>query len=169
MQRNESLHVANKLASFPLIQARGEGPYPCGWGLCSLEIIQAVAYRSRDRPMTSIPASRSGCAGRRTIGSWIDLSRQMALRKSGSRRHDCFGRQPDSKPGPVEKLIEAARKHGRYGHRDATMILLAYRHGLRASGRPARRYALHHLPAHAAPRLRLCPGQCRPRTRALQA
>src|SRR5262249_23968373 len=35
--------------------------------------------------------------------------------------------------GEVEKLIEAARKHGRYGHRDATMILLAYRHGLRAS------------------------------------
>src|SRR6516225_4307003 len=33
----------------------------------------------------------------------------------------------------VEKLTEAARKHGRYGHRDATMILLAYRHGLRAS------------------------------------
>jgi type 1 fimbriae regulatory protein FimB/type 1 fimbriae regulatory protein FimE len=33
----------------------------------------------------------------------------------------------------VEKLMEAARKHGRYGHRDATMILLAYRHGLRAS------------------------------------
>src|SRR5262245_37001052 len=32
----------------------------------------------------------------------------------------------------VEKLMEAARKHGRYGHRDATMILLAYRHGLRA-------------------------------------
>ena len=26
-----------------------------------------------------------------------------------------------------------ARKHGRYGHRDATMILVAYRHGLRAS------------------------------------
>src|SRR5262249_49006518 len=25
------------------------------------------------------------------------------------------------------------RKHGRYGHRDATMILVAYRHGLRAS------------------------------------
>jgi type 1 fimbriae regulatory protein FimB/type 1 fimbriae regulatory protein FimE len=33
----------------------------------------------------------------------------------------------------VDKLIEAARKHGRYGHRDATMILIAYRHGLRAS------------------------------------
>src|ERR1700757_5433404 len=32
----------------------------------------------------------------------------------------------------VEKLMEAARK-SRYGHRDATMILIAYRHGLRAS------------------------------------
>jgi site-specific recombinase XerD len=32
----------------------------------------------------------------------------------------------------VERLIEAARQN-RYGHRDATMILLAYRHGLRAS------------------------------------
>jgi site-specific recombinase XerD len=35
----------------------------------------------------------------------------------------------------VEKLIEAARKHGRYGHRDASMILIAYRHGLINTGR----------------------------------
>src|SRR5262245_5466054 len=33
----------------------------------------------------------------------------------------------------IERLIDCARKHGRYGHRDATMILVAYRHGLRAS------------------------------------
>jgi integrase len=33
----------------------------------------------------------------------------------------------------VERLIDAARKHSRYGHRDSTMILIAYRHGLRAS------------------------------------
>ena len=32
----------------------------------------------------------------------------------------------------VEQLIEAARQN-RYGHRDATMVLIAYRHGLRAS------------------------------------
>ena len=32
----------------------------------------------------------------------------------------------------VEKLIDAA-KSNRYGHRDATMLLVAYRHGLRAS------------------------------------
>ena len=33
----------------------------------------------------------------------------------------------------VEKLIEAARKRGRNGPRDAAAILLAFRHGLRAS------------------------------------
>ncbi|MBI2811868.1 MAG: tyrosine-type recombinase/integrase [Candidatus Melainabacteria bacterium] len=31
----------------------------------------------------------------------------------------------------VEALQTAARKSGRYGHRDATLILIAYRHGLR--------------------------------------
>ena len=33
----------------------------------------------------------------------------------------------------IEKLMDYARKHSRYGHRDSTMILVAYRHGLRAS------------------------------------
>jgi type 1 fimbriae regulatory protein FimB/type 1 fimbriae regulatory protein FimE len=32
----------------------------------------------------------------------------------------------------VEDLMAAARKSSRHGHRDATMILIAYRHGLRA-------------------------------------
>lgn len=35
--------------------------------------------------------------------------------------------------GEIDKLIKTARDTSRYGHRDATMILLAYRHGLRAS------------------------------------
>ena len=35
-------------------------------------------------------------------------------------------------PKEVEKLIKAA-KDGRYGHRDPTLILIAFRHGLRAS------------------------------------
>src|SRR5580692_11730638 len=34
--------------------------------------------------------------------------------------------------GEVEKLIEAVRQN-RHGHRDALMVLLAYRHGLRAA------------------------------------
>src|SRR5258708_37691743 len=33
----------------------------------------------------------------------------------------------------IEKLMDHARKHSRYGHRDSTMILGTYRHGLRAS------------------------------------
>jgi site-specific recombinase XerD len=33
----------------------------------------------------------------------------------------------------VDKLMDYARRHSRYGHRDATMILVTYRHGLRAS------------------------------------
>ena len=33
----------------------------------------------------------------------------------------------------VERLQAAARKFSRWGHRDATMILIGYRHGLRAS------------------------------------
>jgi integrase len=35
-------------------------------------------------------------------------------------------------PSEVDQLIEAA-KTNRYGHRDATMLLVAFRHGLRAS------------------------------------
>src|SRR4030095_11489871 len=33
----------------------------------------------------------------------------------------------------IERLMAAARSLSRHGHRDATMILIGYRHGLRAS------------------------------------
>jgi site-specific recombinase XerD len=48
----------------------------------------------------------------------------------GARRHDQPRREYLTEP-EVDALIAAARKRGRYGHRDSTMILLAYRHGLR--------------------------------------
>jgi type 1 fimbriae regulatory protein FimB/type 1 fimbriae regulatory protein FimE len=43
-------------------------------------------------------------------------------------------------PQEVDKLIRAASRVGRYGHRDATLILLAYRHGLRVSELVAMRW-----------------------------
>ena len=35
--------------------------------------------------------------------------------------------------GEIEKLMTVARQSDRYGHRDATAILVAFRHGLRSS------------------------------------
>jgi type 1 fimbriae regulatory protein FimE len=43
-------------------------------------------------------------------------------------------------PAEVEKLVEAAQSVGRHGHRDATMILIAYRHALRVSELTALRW-----------------------------
>jgi integrase len=51
----------------------------------------------------------------------------------------------------VERLIEAARKRGRNGPRDAAAILLTYRHGLRAQELCSLRWAqvdLHHGRLH---------------------
>jgi site-specific recombinase XerD len=36
-------------------------------------------------------------------------------------------------PDEVERLMDAARETGRYGHRDKTLTLIAYRHALRVS------------------------------------
>ncbi len=36
-------------------------------------------------------------------------------------------------PGEVDKMIAAAGKVGRHGHRDKTLVLVMYRHGLRVS------------------------------------
>ena len=35
--------------------------------------------------------------------------------------------------GEIERLMTVARQEARWGHRDATAILVAFRHGLRAS------------------------------------
>jgi hypothetical protein len=52
-------------------------------------------------------------------------------------------------PAEVEKLIKAARS-GRWGHRDATLILIAYRHGLRAAELVALEWSQVELSKNAA-------------------
>ena len=48
------------------------------------------------------------------------------------RPNSAYRKREHLTPAEVAKLIEAA-KGNRYGQRDATMILVAYRHGFRAS------------------------------------
>jgi integrase len=62
----------------------------------------------------------------------------MAFRAAGRKPptivNSSVARPREYLTGPeIETLMAAARKSSRYGHRDATMILIAYRHGLRAS------------------------------------
>src|SRR6266702_4316212 len=63
-------------------------------------------------------------------------SAPRAIRWRRSRR-SCHGRISATREylttAEIERLMAAARKSSRYGHRDATMILIGYRHGLRAS------------------------------------
>src|SRR5881392_3235234 len=51
--------------------------------------------------------------------------KRVANRERRSREH--------LTPDEVDKLMAAAGRLGRHGHRDATLILLAYRHGFRVS------------------------------------
>lgn len=65
---------------------------------------------------------------------------------SHARQTSFSGKSPPRKPkncevrpreyltdAEVQRLIKAARRSGRHGHRDATLIMITYRHGLRVS------------------------------------
>jgi hypothetical protein len=49
----------------------------------------------------------------------------------------------------IERLMDCARKHSRHGHRDATMILVTYRHVWRSALR--RRRLARWRPRHPLP------------------
>ena len=64
---------------------------------------------------------------------------KFASPSASARRPPARSRNADRRPrehltpAEVERLIETAKKRGRYGQRDASAILLAYTHGLRVS------------------------------------
>ena len=66
----------------------------------------------------------------------------------------------------VERLIEAA-KDNRWGHRDSTMLLLAFRHGLRASELVDLRWESS-VNIHANPVRRILSARNRSRAKAAQ-
>ena len=70
-----------------------------------IRLVSAVRPKGAERPMRAMPERKPNAAYR-------------------TREH--------LTAAEVEILTEEAKKN-RYGHRDATMILVAYRHGLRAS------------------------------------
>jgi integrase len=75
-----------------------------------------------------------------TVSNVIHLAtRRVASPSTENRKVSPPKRQKDTRPrkhlvpAEVEALLKAARKAGRYRLRDETAVLLAYRHGLRAS------------------------------------
>lgn len=66
-----------------------------------------------------------GAARRTPENGKVAPPRRLANRQRRSREH--------LTPQEVDKLVRAASGAGRYGHRDATLILVAYRHGLRVT------------------------------------
>jgi site-specific recombinase XerD len=68
----------------------------------------------------------------RLVSSDSEIRRVEKLTPSRPKNADVRSREYLT-PDEVEKLIQTARTSTRYGHRDATMILIAYHHGLRVS------------------------------------
>ena len=67
-----------------------------------------------------------------TVSEPTPTERTKSVRPVKPRNKDVRPREYLSE-AEVDQLCQAARKRGRYGYRDATMILVAYRHGLRVT------------------------------------
>jgi integrase len=64
--------------------------------------------------------------------SHLKVVESSVMRPVGRKPNAAYRSREHLTEREVERLVEAA-KDNRWGHRDATMVLLAFRHGLRAS------------------------------------
>jgi integrase len=86
---------------------------------------------TRDSPIRGLrlqPAATGRPDGARRAQGWAqrrpsDPPRRLSNATLRSREH--------LTPDEVERLVTTAGRRGRYGHRDSTLLMLAYRHGLR--------------------------------------
>jgi integrase len=83
--------------------------------------------RAREKALKSMGKPHLALVGPTLANGTVRLSRPPARRFNKAVRSREY-----LTPDEVERLIKAAG-HNHYGHRDATMILVAYRHGLRAA------------------------------------
>jgi len=77
------------------------------------------------RKSAAVEASVEGAPATK-FGTVVPFRRRRRKRKEQNELRRQYLTEPE-----VDELMASARKRGRYGHRDATMILVAYRHGLR--------------------------------------
>jgi len=105
--------------------ARLTGEWPALSRLVSQPVIQ------RSRVSLTVQEKRISSSLNREQGSFIAMKSRSRKRTPNIVNLTVKRRYLTERE--IERLMDRARKHGRYGHRDATMILVAYRHGLRAS------------------------------------
>jgi integrase len=96
-----------------------------------MSISRHLAEKNRNRESQLISAARSKVLALvRDTAPTIENGKVTPPRRVKNRERRA---REHLTPQEVEKLIHAASRAGRHGHRDATLILLGYRHGLRVS------------------------------------
>ena len=103
----------------------------CNAWLVMTSIAQHFAENTSNResqpisPSAPAAVTAAGAARPTPENGKVAPPRRVANRERRTREH--------LTPQEVDRLIKAASQVGRHGHRDACVILVAYRHGLRVS------------------------------------
>ena len=129
-------------------------------GTTTPRTVRTMTERTNDEPKLSV-LKRYFTESRLRQGQqpWGTSDNVIAIRQTSffgklrkPRNNDVRSREHLT-PSEVARLIKPAKETGRHGHRDSTMILIAFRHGLRVS----ELMALPLAPGGPRPRQAACP------------